>query len=71
MDEIDEPLVPKEMLEGFSEYILIETMLFDDEDGTESLEMTAKHPKIRKWILQILLKDGESVFRKLVERENE
>ncbi|MED4464483.1 hypothetical protein [Metabacillus fastidiosus] len=69
LDEIDESLVPKEMLKGFPDSILVETMLFDDRDEIEWIGMVVEHPESRKWLLQVLLKDGEPVLRKRVQEE--
>jgi hypothetical protein len=70
LDEIDESLVPKELAQGLPEKLLFETMLFDDHQGTEWIGAIASNPDRREWLLEIILKDGEPILRKLVEREN-
>ena len=71
LDEIDESLIPSEMLDNLPESLLFETMVFDHEDGTEWLGMVAMDVETREWYLQVILKDGEPVLRKRIEKENE
>jgi hypothetical protein len=71
VDEIDESLIPKELLETMPEALLFETMLVCDEEGTEWLGVVALHPETNEWCLQVILKEGEPVMRELVEKENE
>ncbi|MFD2679252.1 hypothetical protein [Bacillus seohaeanensis] len=70
LDEIDESLIPSEMTEGLPEVLLFETMIFEDEVGTEWIGIIALHPSNREWLLQIILKDGVPVLRKRIEEEN-
>jgi hypothetical protein len=70
LDEIDESLVPSEMTKGLPEALLFETMIFEDSEGTEWIGIIAIHPDSREWLLQVLLKDGVSVLRKRIEKEN-
>ena len=64
LDEIDESLIPSDMLNGLPEPLLFEMMVFDCEDGTEWLGIVAMNIETREWYLQMILKDGEPVFRK-------
>jgi hypothetical protein len=59
------------LTEDMPEKLLFETMVFDDEEGTEWLGLIALHPETRKWLIQVILKDGDSVLRKRIDRENE
>jgi hypothetical protein len=70
LDEIDESLVPQEMLVGLPESLLFETMLFEDQQGTEWIGIIAMHPEDNNWCLQDILKDGNPVLRKRVDQEN-
>ena len=70
-DEIDGLLIPSDMLNGLPDPLLFETMVFDDEDGTEWLGIIAMDLETREWYLQMILKDGEPVFRKRIEKEND
>ena len=70
LDEIDETLIPSYMLHGFPDSLLFETMLFEDEYGTEWLGLIAMDLETREWYLQMILKNGEPVLRKRVEKEN-
>lgn len=70
VDEIDELLVPKELMENMPEALIFETMLVYDEEGTEWLGVVALHPETNEWCLQVILKEGEPVLRELVEKEN-
>ena len=71
LDEIDESLIPSDMLTGLPEPLLFEMMMFEREDGTEWLGIVAMNIGTREWYLQIILKDGEPVFRKIIEKEND
>jgi hypothetical protein len=71
LDEIDESLIPKELTINLPEALLFETMLFEDEGGTEWLGVIALHPETNDWCLQVILKDGVPVFRQLVKEEND
>jgi hypothetical protein len=64
LDEIDESLIPSEMLHDLPESLLFETMVFDHEDGTEWLGFVAMQLESREWYLQMILKDGVPVLRK-------
>lgn len=70
LDEIDESLVPNEMLIGLPKSLLFETMLFEDQQGTEWIGIIAMHPEDNYWCLQVILKDGNLVLRKRVGQEN-
>ena len=70
LDEIDESLIPKEFSMGLAPSLLFETMVFDDEEGTEWIGVIALHPETNEWCLQVILKDGEPVLRKRIEKEN-
>jgi hypothetical protein len=70
LDEIDESLIPKEMAKGLPEKLLFETMLVEDNQGTEWIGAIASHPNSREWLIKIILKNGEIVLRKLVGKEN-
>ena len=69
LDEIDESLIPSEMTKGLPDPLLFETMMFEDEQGTEWIGAIASHPESREWLIEIILKNGEPVLRKLVGRE--
>lgn len=71
LDEIDESLIPSEMFENLPESLLFETMLFEDSLQGEWLGVIALHPETSEWCLQVILKDGVPVLRKLIEEENE
>ncbi|WP_108668939.1 hypothetical protein [Peribacillus acanthi] len=70
LDEIDESLIPREMFEDLPESLLFETMLIEDQQGTEWLGIIALHPETYEWCLQMILKDGVPVLRRLVDKEN-
>lgn len=70
LDEIDESLIPSEMLSDLPESLLFETMVFDGEDGTEWLGIIGMQIDSREWHLQVILKDGEPVLRRRIEKEN-
>ncbi|MBG9545520.1 hypothetical protein ABE29_23045 [Cytobacillus firmus] len=71
LDEIDESLVPQELIKNMPETLIFETMVFYDNEGTEWLGAVALHPDTKESCLQVVLKDGEPVLRKLVEKEND
>lgn len=71
LDEVDESFIPHEMAEALPEKLLFETMMFDDEDGTEWIGAIAFRPNSPEWLLQILVKDGEPVLRKFDGEETE
>ncbi|MGV3265854.1 hypothetical protein [Cytobacillus pseudoceanisediminis] len=70
-DEIDEFLVPQELIKNMPETLIFETMLFYDDEGIEWLGAVALHPDTKESCLQVVLKDGEPVLRKLVEKEHD
>jgi hypothetical protein len=45
LEEIDQSLIPSELSINLPEALLFETMLFDDERGTEWLGVIALHPE--------------------------
>jgi hypothetical protein len=55
LDEIDESLIPPNMLDNLPKSLLFETMVFDSEEGTEWLGVIALHPETREWCLQVIL----------------
>lgn len=67
LDEIDESLIPLDMLTNLPESLLFETMVFDDEDGTEWMGIVAMDIETREWYVQVILKDGEPALRKRIE----
>lgn len=71
LDEIDESLIPSELTTGLPDQLLFETMMFEDEQGIEWIGAIASHPESRKWLIGIILKNGEPVLRKLIERKYE
>jgi hypothetical protein len=71
LDEIDESLLPSNMMNGLPESLLFETMVFEDSKGTEWIGIIALDPNSREWLLQMILKDGVPVLRRLVEKEND
>ncbi|KAB7665152.1 hypothetical protein [Bacillus sp. B1-b2] len=70
LDEIDESLIPFEMLEGLPKSLLFETMMFESEEQIEWIGMVAIDLETREWYLQVILKDGVPVLRKRIEKEN-
>lgn len=68
LDEIDESLIPSEMATGLPESLLFETMLFEDNQGAEWIGAIASHPENRECLIEIILKDGEPILRKRVEK---
>jgi hypothetical protein len=66
LDEIDEAIVPVEMMKHFPKSLLFEMMMVEDQEGVEWIGVVTFHPDSREWLLQIILKDGEPVLRKLV-----
>ncbi|URM33401.1 hypothetical protein LLY41_02650 [Cytobacillus firmus] len=71
LDEIDESLIPSEMLNDLPQSLLFETMLYEDASGTEWLGVIALHPRTNEGCLQVILKDGEPVLRKRKERQKD
>ncbi|KIL45558.1 hypothetical protein KP77_28500 [Jeotgalibacillus alimentarius] len=70
VDEIDQALVPAEYLEDVPDALLFETMLVYDSKGNDWLGAIALHPETKEWLMQVILKNGQSVYRKKV-NENE
>lgn len=68
LDEIDESLIPSDMLDNLPESLLFETMVFDHKDGTEWLGLVAMDVGTREWCLEVILQDGEPVHRKREEK---
>jgi hypothetical protein len=66
LEEIDQSLIPSELSINLPEALLFETMLFEDEEGTEWLGVIALHPETNDWCLQVIMKDGEVVLRQLL-----
>ncbi|MGE7660261.1 hypothetical protein ACQKL6_00960 [Peribacillus sp. NPDC097197] len=72
LDEIDELLIPPDMLNGLPEPFLFETMVFDrEEDGTEWLGIIAMNIGTREWHLQLILKNEEVVYKKEIKKERD
>lgn len=70
IDEIDQSLMPSEMLDNLPKSLLLETMVFVSLEGTEWLGVIAMHPEIKKWCLQVILKNGVSaVLRRIVGKD--
>jgi hypothetical protein len=64
LEEIDENIIPQDMLDNLPESLLCETMVFNSEEGTEWLGVIALHPETREWCIQAILKNGVSILRK-------
>jgi hypothetical protein len=71
LDEVDEAFVPNKLREGLPESLIFETMLYEDQQGTEWIGVIGYPLDTRKWHLQIILKNEESVLSKRVEKEND
>lgn len=69
LQEIDESLIPHEMLLDLPDSLLFETLMFDSHDGIEWLGVVAIYVETKEWYLQVILKDGKSVFRKRIKDE--
>lgn len=70
VDEIDEALIPSELIDELPKNLLFETMMYVD-DGVEWLGAIIMHPDTRKWLIQFILKDGEVVLRNHLGKEME
>lgn len=66
LEELDEALIPSPFRNDLPEPLLLETMVFDSEDGTEWLGFIAMDINTRHWFLQGILKGGELVLIKKV-----
>ncbi|WP_240376102.1 hypothetical protein [Bacillus piscicola] len=69
LDEIDEALIPADVLEPLPEFLLFETMLYVDEEGKDWLGAIALHPETNEWCLQVILHHGKTVYRKRLKEE--
>lgn len=69
LDEIDESLIPADMLDNLPEQLLFETMVLDNEDGTEWMGIVAMDVETRQWYLQVILKDDKPVLRNRLDKE--
>jgi hypothetical protein len=69
LDEIDESLIPPDMLLNLPESLLFETLMFDSYDGTEWLGIVAMDVETKEWYLQVILKDGKPVLQKRINGE--
>jgi hypothetical protein len=67
--EIDESLIPSDMLLNLPESLLFETLVFDSPNGTEWLGIVAMDVESKEWYLQVILKDGEPVLQKRIKGE--
>lgn len=67
LDEVDELFIPYGMEDTLPEKMLFETLIFNEEDGTEWLGVIVIDSINSKLLFQVLLKDGEPVLRKLID----
>ncbi|ANS76122.1 hypothetical protein AWM70_17300 [Paenibacillus yonginensis] len=65
-NELDESLIPRELIHDLPEFLLFETLVYDSEDGTEWLGVIAMSTETKKWHLQMILKSGEPLLRRRV-----
>lgn len=59
--------VPAELLYELPEKLLFETMIYEQEYGTEWIGAVVMDSETREWYLQVLLKDGEAIIRQKVD----
>ncbi|MFB1082170.1 hypothetical protein [Jeotgalibacillus sp. JSM ZJ347] len=66
VEEIDQALVPVEYLENVPDALRFETMLVYDPKGNDWLGAIALYPVTKEWLMQVILKNGHSLYRRKV-----
>ncbi|MDN3436496.1 hypothetical protein QMA04_00255 [Planococcus sp. APC 3900] len=66
MDEVDNSYIPSELFASLPETFLYEIMIVDDEYSNEWIGAIAFHPDTPEWCLQLILKNGDLLIRKLL-----
>jgi len=66
VDEVDDLYVPAELFEVVPTSLLYETMVFDDELDNLWIGAVAFYPNTPNWCIQVITKNGEVVFRKVL-----
>ena len=66
LEEVEDFYVPTELFEEVPESLLYETMLFDDELENLWIGAVAFYPNTPNWCIQVITKNGELVFRKVL-----
>lgn len=64
LEEVGYAFVPSEVIANLPETLLYELMIVDDDKGVEWVGAIGFHINSPKWCLQIITKNGETVYRK-------
>ena len=65
-DEVEDFFVPSELLDELPETLVYEIMVVDDEQNNEWVGAIAFHPDSSNRCLQVIMKNGEKVHRKVL-----
>jgi len=63
LEEVGDLFVPSEVISNLPETLLYELMIVDDEKKIEWVGAIGFHPDSPEWCLQIVTKNGETVYR--------
>jgi len=63
LDEVEDFFVPSEVIDDLPETLLYELLIVDDGEGTEWIVAIAFYPNSPEWCLQVITKNGETVYR--------
>lgn len=69
-DEVADLFVPKELFEEVPTTFLYEVMVVDDEEKSEWVGAIAFYPDTPNWCLQVITRNDEIVFRKVLSSIN-
>jgi len=65
-DEVEDFFVPSELLDELPETLVYEIMIVDDEQNNEWVGAIAFQPDSSNWCLQVIMKNGEKVHRRVL-----
>lgn len=63
LEEVEDFFVPIEVIDNLPETLLYELMIVDVGKGTEWVGAIAFYPNSPEWCLQVITKNGETVYR--------
>jgi hypothetical protein len=70
-EELDEEMITAEMLRGLPDPLLLETLLYIDAEGNEWLGVIGVELETRVWLIQVVLKNGETLLTNKLVKEND
>ncbi|MEK4244471.1 hypothetical protein MKZ20_03900 [Psychrobacillus sp. FSL K6-2684] len=71
MDEVEDFFVPSELFDVLPESLVYEIIIVDDIENNVWVGAVAFYPDSPEWCLQVITKNGEKVFRQVLQIDHQ